>query len=254
MLTDVKKLIIICATQRSGSTMVVEDMRNTQVLGNPEEYFIPWDPENDSVDWLNCLESIAKRASSSNGVVAIKVMSNQLSKIEQCLENVGYVGQESAGGEGVFPRFRALTKNARYIHIRRDNILRQAISRSMSRQTGINHAVPKSEDEHFAGNLLKGYSEGYNEKATYRHQELEAEMFNIVNENIRWEAFYSHWSINNPLTLRYEELCKNGTLYLNRISRFVEVGIEQTGTERKMVQLSNKKNEQWYESYLETVI
>jgi LPS sulfotransferase NodH len=29
--------IILCATQRCGSTMVIEDMRNTGVLGMPEE-------------------------------------------------------------------------------------------------------------------------------------------------------------------------------------------------------------------------
>ena len=254
MLMDVKKLIIICATQRCGSTMVVEDMRNTQVLGNPEEYFIPWDPGNDGVNWIDNLETIAKKASSSNGVVAIKVMSNQLRKIEQCLEHADFVFEELAGSEGVFPRFRALTKNAYYIHIRRDNLLRQAISRSMSRQTGINHAVPNSSVEHFAGNLLKGYTEKYNEKANYRHEELEGEMFNIVNENIRWEAFYSSWGINNPLTLRYEEICKNGTLYIDRVSRYVDVEVKQRDSERKMVKLSNKKNEQWYDSYLESVL
>lgn len=34
--------ILLCATQRCGSTMIVEDMRNSEVLGAPREHFLPW--------------------------------------------------------------------------------------------------------------------------------------------------------------------------------------------------------------------
>ena len=66
--------IILCATQRCGSTMIVEDMRNTGVLGMPEEWFIPWQKDRSDEDLAKDLASIRRRASSQNGVCAIKVM------------------------------------------------------------------------------------------------------------------------------------------------------------------------------------
>lgn len=234
--------------------MVVEDMRNTGVLGNPEEYFIPWNAGKSDIDWLKNLDQIVKKASSENGVVAIKVMANQLHHIEECLKVAGGSSFDDVGENGIFPRFREVTKNAHYIYIRRDNILRQAISRSMSRQTGINHAVGKKDDTHFAGNLLKGYTDQYNKNVVYKQEEIEGEMFNITNENILWEGFFNVWGIANPLSLRYEEVCKNSPGYLNRIAKYVSQEIDISNHSRKMVRLANQKNEDWYSTYFEKII
>jgi len=95
------KLIVICATQRCGSTMVVEDMRATGVLGVPEEYFIPWKTSNEDIDWSQQLRQIEKKSSTDNGVAAVKIMANQLLDIENCLRDSW--DDETPTGDGIYP-------------------------------------------------------------------------------------------------------------------------------------------------------
>lgn len=63
-------------------------MRITGVLGMPEEWFIPWQKDRSDEDLAKDLASIWRRASSQNGVCAIKVVANQLSWIENNLKQV----------------------------------------------------------------------------------------------------------------------------------------------------------------------
>jgi len=245
------KVILLCATQRCGSTMIVEDMRSTGVLGIPEEYFIPWDVSKERINWREQLENIiSSKASTDNGVASIKIMANQLPEIEKCLASDSSI--KPADGGGLCPHFRSYFASAKYVFIRRDNVVRQAISRSMSRQTGINHATKNSSDDHFAGNLMKGYDNEYNSGAKFSKEQIDSDILNIVKENLLWESYFSSWDITHPLSLRYEELCKNGPAYLQRIGKYsgIEVTQEMLPESRKMVKLSNSKNEDWCSEYL----
>ncbi|WP_425458917.1 Stf0 family sulfotransferase [Eilatimonas milleporae] len=57
--TLVKK-IVLCATPRSGSTMICADMAATGVLGNPREHFINWAPSRQDIDWKERLNTTIK--------------------------------------------------------------------------------------------------------------------------------------------------------------------------------------------------
>ena len=71
------KELVLCATQRCGSTMITEDMRNTGVLGNPQEWFLRWNLAGvQDTDWKVALEELFARATGVNGVMAVKVMMN----------------------------------------------------------------------------------------------------------------------------------------------------------------------------------
>lgn len=246
------KGVIICATQRSGSTMVLEDMRNTGVLGIPEEYFIPWNPSKKNVDWEKSLLSIIKRSSSENGFFSIKVMANHLPLIDECLRGTKYDVDEDIDSSQLYPRFYNAFKGCKFLMIRRDNIVRQAVSREISRQTGINHATQKETDTHFAGNLLPGYSKEYNDSVRYKKDALDREILKISSENTLWESFFETNGINNPLVLRYEQVCKNFPNYLKRIALFSNIELDNSFefVKRKMVKLSNNKNDEWVRNYL----
>ncbi|NYT74345.1 hypothetical protein HZU72_18220 [Halomonas sp. QX-2] len=242
--------LILCATQRCGSTMIVEDIRNTGVLGLPEEYFIPWDSSKKEVDWVAALQGIKNKAKTSNGFYSIKVMANHLPVIDECLKGSRFDTKDS--NSVLFPRFREAFKDCKFLMIRRDSIVRQAVSREMSRQTGVNHATKNENDEHFAGNLMKGYQENYNKKTHYNLKGVGNEVKKISAENALWESFFESNEIKSPLVLRYEEVCKNFPAYLTRISNFTNVPLEQDldFQQRKMVRLSNSVNDEWVKSYL----
>lgn len=243
------KLIILCATQRCGSTMIVEDLRNTNVMGKAEEYFIPWNPEKD-VDWLKSFDAIIEKSRTDNGVSAIKVMANQLANIESCLEKTE---QDFNDTHGLFPRVKALFKNARFIRIKRDEVVRQAVSRVLARKTGVNHALSDQNADYKPGNLLSGDLNSYNSGVSYSESEIDEEVININKETLLWDEVLADWGILSPLELHYSQVCKAYPRYLERVSKYVNVEFNTAqleNTQRNIKKLSNSVNDKIIKKYL----
>lgn len=247
--TAAPKNIILCATQRCGSTMICEDMWNTGVLGRPEEYFIPWDPARTDVNWAEAWQSIGRRAASPNGVWAIKVMANQLPLVEGCIQQFQPPG-ELLGQASLYPAFRQLFKDALWVFIVRDDLVGQAISQVISRQTGVNHATAKADDEHFAGNLMRGYQGEYNAKVQFNHHALKRRMWAVTRENAIWRAFFKQHGIK-PLTLRYEDVVNDFPGYLHALAGHAGLPLEASPPPRKLVQLANQVNKEWRDRLIE---
>lgn len=238
--------IILCATQRSGSTMIIEDMLNTGVLGNPEEWFIPWDPAKTHINWQEDLVGVKRRASGENGVMAIKVMANQLYNIDTCLAEA-YPAQQGAE----FGHFASAFHGASWIRIIRRDTVSQAISRLMAQQTGINHATARPEDEHFAGNLARGYDTNYNNKTKYRYEILLNYVTAIVLENLAWDRFFASHNIT-PVELIYEDIVKDTDMaYLDVIAGQIGLEGELKRQPRKMVKMGNNRNREWRERFFQ---
>jgi len=231
--------------------MVVEDMRSTGLLGVPEEYFIPWVGNEADIDWIKQFENILVKATTQNNIAAVKIMADQIPAIDECLKKSTPSGL--VDNEALFPYFRHHFQNVKFVFIRRDSVVRQAISRAMSRQTGINHATANASDVHFAGNLMKGYKPEYNDSAKYDKAMLDKDVLEIIQENLAWESYFNSWGLTHPLTLRYEEICKNSPGYLQRIAKYCDIDLPESKlpTNRKMVKLSNSKNDDWCDQYLE---
>lgn len=235
--------IVLCATQRCGSTMIAEDMRNTGVLGNPEEWFIPWDAEKMDIDWSQTLKSLVRRATGDNGICAVKVMANQLFDVEECLKSV----LRPPPGPRFF-RFHKIFEDAVWVHLVRHDTVAQAVSRVMSRQTGINHATANADDDHFAGNLMRGYNPSYNADAKYDYDELLREVTAIILENLAWTNFFVNFSIA-PITIRHEEVVNDESmLYLDRLSSAVRLPKPEK-RHRKLVKMGNERNSEWIKRF-----
>lgn len=236
--------IVLCATQRCGSTLIVEDMRNTGILGKPEEYFIPWTDHLSKPDWEQPFASVCQRARGDNGVSSIKIMANQLPSLDACLAT--FVRSERACD---FPSVATIFKNSHWVWLKRDNIVAQAISRVIAKQTGINHATSKPDDPHFAGNLLKGYSSDYNKATRYRYESILAEVISISLENLCWKRFFQSASIK-PLVFTYEDVIQDAAMkHLDQMAIMNQLPIPTTKLERKMVKLSNKVNQEWEDRF-----
>lgn len=232
--------------------MVVEDMRNTGILGMPEEWFLPWDStKKKPVNWKQALGGVFKKAQTENGVAAVKVMANQVGKVEQCLSTFMDHDEEKP-----FGRFASLADAAEYasfVWLKRDDVVFQAISRVIARQTGINHATGKKDDAHFAGNLLQGYDPSYNKKAKYNFDLIRKEAANITLENLLWQNFFSAHEIE-PLTLTYEQVSQDPKMrHLDKIADEIGLAEEPKKEERKMVKLGNVRNQSWRDLFYSEV-
>ena len=244
--------LIIAATQRCGSTMILEDLRNANVFGLPEEYFIPWYNSEKIINVQRELEHINRKSRGANNFSSVKIMADQLKYIERKLSG-SKLTPPGQNGSQFMPSVAELFRKSYWVYVKRDDVLRQAISRHMSIETKINHATQNDTDSHFAGNLLKGYTASYNESARYDFQKIKRHCVNIVMENIIWANFFKLNEIC-PLTLTYEQLCFDTTFaYLDRIADFIGIDFKVDSVsfpQRQMVRLSNRKNDNWYFKFL----
>lgn len=239
--------IVLCATQRCGSTMIIEDMRNTGCLGQPEEWFVPWDPDK-QVNWHEAFAGVIKRASGDNGVMAVKVMANQLHNINACLTEVFPVETDSDPTSD-FDHFARAFQQAKWVKITRRDTVAQAISRLMAKQTGINHATANPEDAHFAGNLARGYDTDYNSKTVYNYDTLLNYVTAIVLENLAWSRFFASHGIT-PVELIYEDVARDAEMtHLDAIAGLIGLEAEPERQPRTMVKMGNSRNHHWRERF-----
>lgn len=238
--------IILCATQRCGSTLVVEDMRNSGVLGQPKEWFLPWKSSKDGNaqerDWNKSLAMVYKRGRGENGIFSVKIMANQLFDIDMCLSSFATVKPINSGP---FPYVASEFEGAVWVWLRRRDIVAQAISRLIARQTKVNHATANPEDVHFAGNLMRGLKPDYNQAATYNYAAIRGNVTAISLENLAWADFFQSNQIS-PLILEYEDVITDPSMkHLSQMGALIGQGASPPRQARKMVKLGNEVNQDW---------
>ncbi len=128
------KKIIICTTQRSGSTMLADDLSLTEKLGSPREYLIKLKnlevkSRNTVGDYLNIMK---QQGSTPNGVFAIKIMAKQIESTNSILKKTILKGQIEQKKWSVFRNFFG---DALWIRISRNYVLSQAKSRVIAKQS-----------------------------------------------------------------------------------------------------------------------
>ncbi|MBW6416192.1 hypothetical protein J5Y17_00580 [Celeribacter sp. PS-C1] len=224
--------------------MIVEDMRNTGVLGQPEEWFVPWSAKKPGINWRQALGGVVKRSTSDNGIAAIKVMANQLAPVEECLATFS-----DAPSDAPYSRFAQVTKTAQFVKLERSDLVYQAISRVIARQTGINHATGQKGDAHFAGNLMDGYQSDYNARTRYDYKMIRDECTRITLENLTWSRFFETHGIV-PEVLRYEDVSQDPDMkHLDMLASLLGVALPEERAQRKMVKLGNARNTEWREQF-----
>lgn len=238
--------IIICATQRCGSTMFIEDMFNTGLLGRPEEYFLPWKPGAWEIRTLAALTRIREKATTENGVFAAKIMADQLAGVEWCLGKT----RVRTDLRGDFPRVRATFADAVWVRLRREDKILQAISREMAKQSHAPHATKSGEDDHFAGGVKPGLRADYNARLVFRGPVLQQRYQDILRENFVWDRFFASHKIT-PLEFTYEEVAEDGQMqHLDLIAAAAGVTGALVKQPRKLVKLGNAVNEAWKTRFL----
>lgn len=190
-------VIIICGTQRCGSTMVCEDLASTGVLGKPEEHFLSWVPKR-HVDWQAEFRAARTRGSSPNGISAHKMMANQLRNIDACLATFLKPAQAVA-----YPHLMAAFPDALWVWIRRRDVLGQALSHIVAKATGVFHAVKKTSGFLPGSAMTEAGFQSKTFDVPYDFQAVMQEWHLINRGNLVWEAFFELNGIA-PVCLEYE--------------------------------------------------
>lgn len=240
-------LIILCGTQRCGSTMIVADFRETLNLGKPEEYFIPWTTVNIE-EPLENYENIINQSMSENGVSSIKIMANQLPFIESQLVKSNKIQLLESECEYLFPHVKKLLDGAAFIKINRLDTVAQAVSRVMSRKTGKNHFISKSSTFIPGNNTFDNTN--YNDSVIYDVDEINKEVISISKENTLWDLVLDNWNPRQRSQLIYED-CVNSYSYLNVLGDLLSVSIDiNMLPPRKIKKIGNVNNDVFIKKYL----
>jgi LPS sulfotransferase NodH len=120
--TPPARTIVVIGSQRSGSTLLCALMAQTDRLGKPDEFFKeqPFDhwPTNEDDTPARRARLMREEGTSSNDVCGVKIFSYHFERVQQDIELFAW-----------FP-------NPFFVWIRRRDMLGQAISASIAKQTG----------------------------------------------------------------------------------------------------------------------
>ncbi len=133
----INKSYIICSIGRSGSTLLASTFGNLGNCGNPEEYFHEnrvqnLRENNDVSGFRNYLEEILGKGVTDNGVFGMKMHWHHMRDFLQfSRKKLGHEGKTDLEILNYF------FPNPNFIYIRRENIVKQAVSTAIAQQTDI---------------------------------------------------------------------------------------------------------------------
>jgi LPS sulfotransferase NodH len=197
--------IFVCGVQRSGTWFLAHLLHRTGVVGLPNEWFHPGDVAQFMKDWgvssyREYLARVFEAGTSANGVFASKLMWNYFAEFQFEVRRVtGNYGADDASLIGsVFPR-------PRFVWIRREDVVAQAVSWSKASQTG-------------------QYGPGQARKAepVYNFDEIDALAALVRFHDGAWRRWFAAHGIE-PFELTYENLCADPVGLTLEILAFTEL-------------------------------
>jgi trehalose 2-sulfotransferase len=280
---------LVCATPRSGSTLVCQALKATRVAGNPEEYFEalmhsgrPRRPEDyfAGVDDRSILDHLGERGVSDeppprsplwsrtaydrylewaieagttpNGVFGAKLMWGYFGDFVSLLRNV--------------PRYRDLSlaellpaafPNLTFVRVVRANKVRQAVSLWKAVQTARWRQAQERERDATGveddGDTppYKTFIEEHRPQLRFHYRAIEHLLGRILVEEAFWDAFFEH-SENRPLLVLYENFAADPEVStLNVLERLELSPPDDFSFEPRMRRQSDQLNDDWARRYSE---
>ena len=183
--------IIFCATQRSGSTMIVDDFQNA--TGRPSsqtEAFYHLALTKGVENWTQAF-SIVQRHRAGEAVFFDKVMFPIVLKLSDMIAPNGAPNRTAP-----FAKFFA---KAVWVYIRRANIFEQTVSKYTAEELDVWDAAKASED--------------FNAAMDFDLHLARKHMRGFIKEDAQWLAFFKRHGIT-PLQIYYEDAVPNFPTYL----------------------------------------
>lgn len=234
---------ILCATPRSGSTLLCGLLAATGQAGDPHSFFRREDIAEWAAHWGvaqgDAGTPTAERAYLAAAIAAgragtplfgLRLMAESLPELIALLDRLHPgLPSDRARLEAGFGRLA-------YLHLTRADPLAQAISRVLAQQTGLWHRAPDgSEIERTAPPRLP----------VYDHAAINAELAQLTRDAAQWHHWFAREGIT-PLTLSYEELASDPPATLARVCQALGLAPPPAGTVRpRTARLSDAVNRDW---------
>lgn len=239
---------IICATPRSGSTLLCDLLASTRVAGKPHSYYRDEDASywaelwgvplpqrlNDAEFERAYLAAMIREGTAETGVFGVRVMWSSVADASRRLDAI------EGDHADVTDRFAKAFGSTLYIHLSRQDKLAQAISLIRAEQSGLWHrAADGTERERTASHQTPVYD-------SHRIAEVSRE---LQNDDVAWTSFFATRGIR-PVRLVYEMFTAAPRTTVTEI--LSTLGQDPQASERMVVQtskLADADSLEWAERY-----
>lgn len=217
---------LVCATPRSGSSLLCEALAATGVAGWPFEYFQEPVRRKCCADWgipppaepADYLRLLSARTRTGNGVFGAKVMYGNLAAV-------------------LAPATSSLLPGLKYIRIIRRDALRQAVSNLRASQTDHwSHAQAEDSPPKMP--------------PRYDFALIEERLARIQRQNAKWDRFFADFA-TRPAVVYYEDLAANLSDGVRAVLRHLEIEAPEPlfSAPLTLRRQGDALNEEWLERY-----
>jgi trehalose 2-sulfotransferase len=267
---------LVCATPRSGSTLLCDGLESTGVAGRPREYFeelketgvprrpreyfwglrspevirlLPQDsqldrsseqrPTWDRDEYARHLDASLREGTTPNGVFGAKLMWNYFSDFLELMRGI-----PRFGGMGDGSLLNAAFPELRYVFISRSDKVRQAVSLWRALQTW----VWRNREETAADEPMPEH------RSVYSFDAIDHLLDQLRRHEDAWRGFFFRIG-QRPLPLFYEDVAGDLEGSVARVLNALEIERpEGSGPVRQaLTRQSDELSESWVQSYLEDV-
>jgi trehalose 2-sulfotransferase len=278
---------LVCATPRSGSTLVCHALEETGVAGRPEEYFealrhsgrprrpeeyflgvedqsirdhlgersVGSDPQPRSPLWSRAaydryLEWAFEAGTTDNGVFGAKLMWGYFGEFVSLLRNIP-ARRDVPLAELMPTVFPDLT----FVRVVRANKVRQAVSLWKAVQTATwreDQASAKAASVEDDGSPpYRSFAEAHRPQLRFHYRAIDHLLDQLLIEEASWDAFFEHSGIK-PILVLYENFAADyETSTLNLLERLDLTCADDFEFEPRMKRQSDRINDDWTKRYSE---
>ena len=232
---------LICATPRTGSTLLCESLMNTGLAGYPEEYFSP-DAEDTFHRSLGVstfkpfLEKVLEEKTTPNGVFGAKVkMPEFFPYFIRKLKETDAEAESLSDADLLSQTF----PNLHYVWITRRSKVRQAVSLLKAIQTSVwktRSVKPQKTPQ---------------EPLQYVFDGIDLLVQRIVTHEAIWQEFFDRYDIR-PFMVVYEDFVNDYEGTARRILDYLGVRVtgDLRGGQRVLMRQADGLSDEWVERYL----
>jgi LPS sulfotransferase NodH len=267
---------LVCATPRSGSTLLCETLELTDIAGRPREYFealketgvprrpreyfwglrspevlrlLPHDAQLDRDservatwnrdDYARHLDASIQQGTTANGVFGAKMMWGYFDDFLELARGI-----PRFGGMGDGSLLNAAFPELQYVFVSRSDKVRQAVSLWRALQTWVwRKAEGHADDESLP-----------EQRAVYSFDAIDHLLDQLRRHEDAWRGFFFRIG-RRPLTVLYEEVAGDLDATVERVLR--ELNLERPPVSapaaQQMRRQSDDLSESWVQNYLEDV-
>jgi len=239
---------IICATPRSGSTLLCDLLHDTGVAGNPHSFFrrqdfADWAEEFNVpvADWSDnqsfdqpYVDAVVTYGTAGTGLFGMRVMWESLRDLSTRLE-VLFPGLPSDNA-----RFQSAFGPSVYLHLSREDKIAQAVSRCKAEQTGLWHVDADGTERE---RVKPGQPPGYD------GDELSKLVTELEDHDAAWARWFDRQGVV-PVSISYEMLSSRPQVTLALI--LSALGQNKTIAEKiepRTTKLADNKSREWADRF-----